>query len=368
MSKIIGSADVIQKAKELTATTGKSLINWELINQLPDQYCAQIVPVKFNIDTDFENVGTAKAPIYYPHIDFMYKLSTAAGIKGYGEVKIEPIMEEINISVMEMNETPVIMKRKVGFMVTKQAQILNEDGTYRQSSPRTAAENAWDYCEKIWTKEEEATNGYQDVQEDKYGNLQYFYIWNGEKKYKKVQYNTKYKRRKFFQDRLENTLGMADSKAWGKCIREVIGLQTGFKEEHLQDGILYVAKIRRSQESLKMETAARMTALSQGQSTEPNVLFADNQDENPKIKEAEKPESNNTPETAREMLIKTLKTYQENGLIIDDMKTIVPSIINWLIETPNAEEVTAFWTKAIDKLKIIDSKIPEEGRIDHLLY
>ena len=392
MGKIIGSPEIIEKAKQLTPLSGKQLINWELIESLPDSFSAQIVPLEFDIEKDFVNVGTSKDPIYYPHIDFMYRIGDCAGIKASDKINVEPIYEEVNVSTMEMEHTPVIMKKKVGYMVTKQAIVMNQDGTSRPISPRTSAENAWDYCEKLWTSEEEATEGYTKTEKDKYGNIGYYYTWNGEKKFKKLLYNTKWKRRKSFLDRLEKTASLADSKAWGKCIREAVGLTTGFSPDKLSDGVLYFAKIRRSEEAMKMENAAYLDAIRNGTNSNraSELLFGSteidvtNSESAPFAEPAPEPvpvpeqksqvdqvsETFGEPKTSK--MYRILKHYietKETAQAIEDWDKAT-KLLSWLETGPDLDKGSnqKWFDDAIEVLKKIEAALPEFFRETHDLY
>lgn len=373
MSKIIGDKQIIEKARSIPPGDPRSQINWDLIDMLPDMFEAHIVPVKFNLDEDFTNVGTDRDPTYYPSIDFMYRIAIATGIRSYGKSIIEPIYEDVNISEMEMSSTPVIMKKKVGYSVTKQASVLEGDGNYRPGSPRTGIDNAWEYCQKIWTKEEEATEGYTNVTTDKYGNKQYSYTWNNETKYKKIMYDTKWKRRKSFQDRIDKALGMADSKAWGKCIREIMGMPTGYGADQLKSGELYFAKICRSNASLKLEQAAYLQRIANGGTADSTVkLFGPTvseeipEDEPMKTVEPEAPAFEVAPEqTKRDELIAVMSHYAREKLIVPESVESVNNVIDWLKGNENAESIELRWNKSLEILRYVESKIPEEGRLTH---
>jgi len=270
-----------------------------------------------------------------------------------------------------IEDNPTFRKMTVGYKVTKYSTRIQEDGTSLRSSPCTCAFHVWNRCLELWTKEELYTEGY--LKSGKYPN----------------KYDSAFKRKAHFSSEMKFAQAKAETKSYLKSIRELSGLMTGYRTEDLSSGRLTFVKIRRSRTSIKMESAARLSALSQGHQPEPNLLFADDdivppqggtgevtpkpdvtQTAHQKLFSSVKPEPepNNSPTTAREMMIETLNHYQKDGMIPDDMKTTTSKLLEWLNNTPEAENNQEFWPKAINILKSIDSKIPEEGRLNHNLY
>ena len=381
MSKIYGDENTIEQAKNAKPGDSTVIVNWDAIKEIPDQYEVKIVEVKFdplNLDKFFTNVGTQYEPKYYPHIEFMYKIAEARGVMG-GDAISETIYEDVEIDEMNMTTTGQIMKnKKVGYMVKKSAYVLEEDGTTRPSGERISIENAWEECVKAWHKEEKLTAGYSPaiVKDGEYEYYKKKYtgkhimVQNG--KYLNatpLKYDTKWKRKCHFDEALDKALGKADSKAKSKAIREVVGLQTGFLPEDLASGRIIVSRVRRSREILQAESAARLTALSQG-AQEPKaqkILFGPPNTPMEVVEDTE-PEPEPLPvETNRDKLIKALEFYMnEKTVELNETDTSTVNImLKWLNDTPDAESNDKYWEKAMGNLKKIEDGIPEFTRFEH---
>jgi len=363
-SKIFGDPDAIKRAQQANAGDKTVYVNWDLIQELPEEFEPVLTEIKINIKKDFCDIGNGN---YMPNPDLMYKIAEAAGISGGEKSLYDPIIEEIDINPMlckPMEDNPTFRKMTVGYKVTKYATRIQEDGNPLRSSPCTCAYHVWNRCLELWTKEELYTEGYSKP--GKYPN----------------KYDSTFKRKAHFSGEMKFAQAKAETKSYLKSIRELACIMTGYRQEDLISGSLYFVKIRRSRGSIKMETAARLSAFSQGkqiEAPEPNLLFADDTTIEPERTHPpeKKPEKTNpippkqpeeSPGTMREMMIKTLEHYQSDSMIPDDLATTVPKILTWLNNSPNAEDDNEFWPKAISMLKLIDSKIPEEGRFDHKLY
>ena len=379
MSKIYGDEDTIKRAREAKPGDSTVIVNWDAIKEIPDQYEVKIIEVKFdpsNLEKFFTNVGTKYDPKYYPHIEFMYKIAEARGVSG-GEAITETLYEDVEIDEMNMTTTGQIIKKKVGYMVKKSAYVLEEDGTTRPSGERISIENAWEECVKAWHKEEKLTEGYSPTivkdGEYEYYNKKYtgkhYFIING--KYKNavpLKYDTKWKRKCHFDDELAKSLGKADSKAKSKAIREVVGLQTGFLPEDLAEGRIIVSRVRRSRGILQAESAARLSALSNGtqEQKEHTMLFGPSGGTIEMVEDTE-PEIEIVTPTNREKLIKALEYYlNEETVELNETDTgTVNTMLKWLNDTLEAESNEAFWNKAMGNLKKIESGIPEFARFEH---
>ena len=379
MSKIYGDEDTIKRAREAKPGDSTVIVNWDAIKEIPDQYEVKIIEVKFdpsNLEKFFTNVGTKYDPKYYPHIEFMYKIAEARGVSG-GEAITETLYEDVEIDEMNMTTTGQIIKKKVGYMVKKSAYVLEEDGTTRPSGERISIENAWEECVKAWHKEEKITEGYSPAivkdGEYEYYNKKYtgkhYFIING--KYKNavpLKYDTKWKRKCHFDDELAKSLGKADSKAKSKAIREVVGLQTGFLPEDLAEGRIIVSRVRRSRGILQAESAARLSALSNGtqEQKEHTMLFGPSGGTIEMVEDTE-PEIEIVTPTNREKLIKALEYYlNEETVELNETDTgTVNTMLKWLNDTLDAESNEAFWNKAMGNLKKIESGIPEFARFEH---
>lgn len=345
MGQIFGNPETIKRVRDAKAGDIAVHVNMDAIEQLPDEYESTIVEVDYNIEHDFADVGTESKPSYYPMVHFMNKIAEKRGIEGYGESVIELIYEDVNISLMEISDEPCIMKLKVGYIVKKQGAIMQEDGKMKPSSIRVGMYNAWEECSLLWTKEEMYTEGY--AKKGKYP----------------PQYATKWKRRYHFKQQIDKALGIADSVAWSKCIRELTGLQTGYKAGDLKEGKFYFAKIRRSKNALKAETAARLSAIAQGHSQieqKTEQLFGEQKPE----PEFEAPK----PKDSRLELISILNAYVKEKLITKEVGESVTGLIGWLESDNKAEDNTKYWNAAINVLKKVESTIPAEGKIDHKFY
>jgi len=381
MSKIYGDTEVIKKARDASPGDKTVYVNWEAINELPEEYEVVVTEITFDpkhLEKDFTNVGTSQSPSWMPTTQLMYRIAEACGISGGENSIVEPLIEEVDINPMllkPMEDESTYRKMKVGAKVVKYATRFQEDGTTLRSSPCTSEFNVWERCQELWAKEENYTEGY--TKPPKYPN----------------KYDTKYKRRMHFQSELKFAHAKAETKAYMKAIRELAGLMTGYQTQDLKDGRLIFAKVRRSREVLRMETAARLQGMSKGNKAEETVqkLFGEPVDrvaENLENKhqpetgqqETEEPQQETfniptEPETEtepkkskREHLIAILKNYREADLIVEEYANSADNIIKWLSNNEDAENNTTYWPKAIRILQDIEAKIPEEGKILHNLY
>ena len=370
MSKIYGDENTIKLVNEKKPGDNSIMVNLELVRNLPDEFEVGVVKVPFdnkNIDKFFTNVGTQSNPKWYPHIEFMYQIAEARGITG-STVSVEPIYEDVEIDEQNMTTTGQIIKKKVGYMVKKSAEVLNEDGTFYNPGERVSIEHAWQDCLTAWHKEEKATEGYSNVIDGEYeafNKKQYgkhYVVVSG--KYKNtfaVKYGTKWERKCHFDEVLDKAVGKADSKAKSKVIREVVGLPTAFATEDLQKGYIIVSRIRRSRDILKLETAAKITYLSNGGQPKPNLLFGELEDDVTVVEHEPVP----VTKSPKQWLIESLETYGKN--ISDELVDTAGKVLEWLDKT-EAPETTTFWVKAINLLKTIEEDVPEDFRVKHGLY
>jgi hypothetical protein len=395
MSKrIFGDAETIKRARE--AGTANNYINWDAINELPEEYEAVITEIKFDpkkLDADFSPVDGKNGDTWMPQPQMMYRIAEACGISGGPDSQVEPLIEEVDINLMlmkPMDAEPTIRKMIVGRQVTKYSERLQEDGTFLKSSPCTVAYNAYERCCGLWANEEKSTNGYdssivkQWASGDKYVHVEYKKNGKTESFDAALKYDTPYKRKAHFYEELKFAHAKAETKAHEKTIRELAGLQTGYKTDMLASGSLTFAKIRRSREILKMESAARLGAMSRGEVAPVRQLFAPDvaavDDAPPTAEQPEidpfavtdipgvhdaEPEQKKTP---RECLITTLEHYKAEKLVPDNMIGACDKILAWLNKEKNAEKDNKVWPLAIERLKTIENAIPEKKRITHELY
>ena len=385
-NKLFGDAQVIRKAQAAPAGDRSVYINFDAIKELPDEYEVVVTEIKFdpkNLKVDFSEVGNG---MYMPSPQLMYRIAEACGISGGDNSISEPIIEEVDINPMlckKIEETPTYRKMTVGRKVIKYSVRIQEDGTLQKSSVCTSAYNVWERCLTIWSDEELDTNGYKDIKTGKYtawGKEQYGdYVVKGAYSYP-VKYNTPLKRKAFFDSEMKFAHAKAETKAHEKTIRELAGLVTGYKAADLASGSLIFSKVRRSREVLQMETAARLSALSQGKQLPgpaDNTLFGspppDIQPENSAVETVATEEEFKAPfadppvvqKTKREELISTLQYYQSEKLIMPEYEESIASLVAWLEANKEAEADINYWPKAIAALKVVEAKIPDEGKLSH---
>jgi hypothetical protein len=377
-SKIFGDQEAIKRAQSAKPGDKATYINWDAINELPDEYEVVVTEIKFNpakLDDDFSDVGNG---MWMPGTQLMYKIAEACGISGGDNSITEPLVEEIDINPMlckPIDEPPIMRRMTVGRKVVKYSTRLQEDGTLIKSSACTSEYNTWERCLETWSKEEQYTEGY--TKQSKYP----------------PKYDTSFKRRAHFHAELKFAHAKAETKAHMKTIRELAGLMTGYTPTDLKDGRLIFAKVRRSREVLRMETAARLQALSRGGQIETpatKLLYGDvaepesvAQDEPQSAEPAPEPvedaapvetfdppedvEPEPEPKSNRETLIEVLGHYQSEGLIVKEYEESADKILGWLKRNKDAESNATWWEKAIKILHSIETKIPDEGKVSHAL-
>jgi hypothetical protein len=363
---IIGDPNVIKEAKAAPAGNRSVYINWDAISDLPDQFEVVVTEVKFdprNLATDFSDVGNGT---WMPQPHLMYEIAEACGIAGGDVSATEPIIEEIDINPMlckPLEAPPVYRRMTVGKQVRKFSTRMQEDGTFARSSVCTSAYNVWERCCELWSKEEMYTDGYKKA--GKYPN----------------KYDTPQKRKAHFDGEMKFAHAKAETKAHLKTIRELAGLVTGYKAGDLVSGKLIFAKVRKSREILKAESAARLSALSREIEAPKEItatLFGPSDpeeniehDDFQNVTETEEPpvfaEPVEEKPSKRDELMAVLNHYTNEGLIVPESQESVSNVLSWLKRDANAEESQDRWGKCIDILRFIESKIPEEGRLTHNL-
>lgn len=379
MSKIISTPEILERVKSAKAGDMSVYINYEAIKELPEEFDVQLSKVEFKIESDFSDVGNKT---FMPTPALHYLIAEAKGISGIGVPQIVPIYENVNINEMYCLEEYKQINMLVGYRCTKQSTVLNEDGTSRLSSPCTIDYNVWNRCAEAWTKEEMYTDGYK--KKGQYPN----------------KYDSKYKRKSHFQSELKFAMQKAETKAFDKTIRELAGLMTGYTADELKEGSWYFAKIRRSADIMKLETAARLTAIEggKGESTKATKqLFGpskteldiskktlDMMDKSVENIKDVSPDHEPAKDISKEIITPVLeKTEPEKMADVltfyltdkESKKNIADSeqlqkLINWLKGKPDISKDSglSFWKKAINKLKEIEKDIPEFIRGKHELY
>jgi len=355
MSKNIlyGNAEQESRLSKRNPEDKNVYINFDAINELPDEYEVVVSEVLFNplkLGESFSPVGGGS---YMPQPNLMYEIADACGISGVGSPMIEAIIEEVDINPMLMKsliEEPTFRKMIVGRRVTKVSERLTEDGTMRKSSTCTSAYNAWERCVIMWGEDP--------------------------KKYPSPE-----SRRLCLDKELKFAHAKAETKAFVKTIRELAYMPTGYKQEDLREGRMFFAKVRRSRAVLKAETAARLNALSRGALPEPieQKRIEIVQDVTPAPDPTPEPETFGTFETTPEpeldsrtlpvveRLAYVYEKYLEDGHVPESRIDLVKKMVAWLKDTPDAEKKEA-WKTQINNLRALENLIPELGRVQHGLY
>ncbi len=352
MSKIYGDTQTINRAKSAPAGDRGVYVNFDAINDLPDEYEAVLTAVKYDplrLEKSFSNVGTKSNPSWMPNPDMMYKIAEACGISG-GEVsETKPMIEEVDVNPMllkPMTDAPTYQRKNVGRSVSKRSSRMTEDGTQIFSSLCTSEYNVWERCLELWSKEESYTNGY--TKSGQYDN----------------KYDTPYKRKAHFDAEMKFAHAKAESKAYLKTIRELAGLPTGYKTEDLQSGEMIFPKIRRSQAVLKMETAARLSAMSNGldPKSAQKQLFA------PAPSEIDEPIIE-TPYVDEPALLDVYTLYLDENLIVDEkLLEGAKKAVEWMRSDPKYASNANYYNRALENLKKIEETIPTQFRTGHSLY
>jgi hypothetical protein len=386
---IVGNAETIARSKKAGPNDKWNHVNWDAINDLPEEFEPVITEIKYdpaNLKESFSDVGNET---YMPKPELMYAIAEACGITGGDNSVTEPLIEEVdwNRIKSKIGEPPNLVRAKVGVKVSKYSSVMQEDGTFRKSDVCTSNYNAYDRCCELWSKEEADTNGYTvEIKDGKYtafGKDQYGpHYYKGQYAYA-LKYRTQYQRQAHFDAEMKFASAKAETKAHLKTIRVLAGLMTGYKKDDLKSGVLVFSKIRRSRAVLKMETGARLAALSRGEigSTPTVALFG------PQAApaEAEPPEAQveyavserieedspfgADPEPVKDPraeYVAVLGNYFPK-MIAADKQDRAGKILNWA-KTSNDAATHKDWPRAIDFLKEVEAALPDEMRLTHRLY
>lgn len=330
-------------------------VNFDAIADLPDEYEAVLTEVLYdpkNLTANFANVGSKSQPSWMPNPELMYKIAEACGISGSPDSETAPIIEEVDINPMlmkGMDAAPTYRRMTVGRSVSKRSSRLMEDGTPLWSSLCTIDYNVWERCLELWSKEELYTEGYSKA--GQYPN----------------KYDNMYKRKSHFDGEMKFAHAKAETKAYLKTIRELAGLPTGFTTADLSAGKFVFARVRRSKSLLKMETAARLQAISRGLSGSQVSLFGPTDDGSTSYDQLPEPEHVEA-EVVKESLIIALFREYLPSIKDQELKESGEKTLAWLesVEDPEANE--KFYAKALENLKAIEDSIPAAFRITHDLF
>jgi len=360
---IKGDPQTIKRAQSAPAGDSSVYINFDAIKELPEEYEVVVTAVKYDpkkLDISFADVGSKAQPSWYPMPELMYKVAEACGISGSEESETSPVTEEIDINPMLMKgpeQAPTYRRKTIGRSVSKRSSRIMEDGTPIWSSLCTAEYNVWERCLENWSKEAMYSEGYTLPSTSKYG----------------FKYDNTYKRQANFDTEMKFAHAKAETKAYSKTIRELAGMPTGYKPSDLIKGELIFARIRRSSLALKMETAARLQAISQGvgQSTAQTQLFGPPVDEEvaPIMDVEPCPDDFEAPyepvEEKDPEIIAVFKYYLPS--ITDEKgKESATKTLDWLEKNKeNLQANKSFYAKAVKNLAGIEEAIPEAFRIEH---
>jgi len=372
MSKIIAEKGVLEYCKKAAPGNKSVYVNMDAINELPDQFEVVLTEIKFNIKTDFSDVGSGNM---MPATALMYRIAEAVGISGGDNSITEPVIEEVDINPMllkPIEAEPTFRKMTVGRKVKKFSTLLQEDGTLRRSSPCTSVFNVWERCMELWTAEESNTKGYDASIVKHYpdGNGYYEYTWNKQVKKKSLKYDTSYKRRAHFNAELKFAHAKAETKSHTKTIRELAGLMTGYTDEDLKEGKFIFSKVRKSRDALKLEQAANLSRISNSGQASPagNLLFSpEDEAENISDAPAEPKEEDVTPEpTKEEELLGIFQSYEKIETLPDAEKQTAAKCIRFLESNPARDDsYDRLYKKVVDGLRKVELKVDFDDKIDH---
>lgn len=398
MCKIFGDKETISRAKKAKPGDPIIYLNWEAIDELPDEYEAQIVKVEFDIDKDFDITGKDS---YYPKASFMNVVAEKRGIRG-ASVSSEAIIEEVDINPLLMkplDATPTIQKKIIGKTMTKTGYVIESDGQERPCFPCTVDFNVWERCLKAWSEEEVKTDGYNPNNRKTYPNGTVYYeyqFYNAKTRQTETakyypKYDTPQKRNHSFNELMLFAQRNADTKSKNVVVRTITGMHTGYTRDELKEGFFIFHRICRSREMIKLEAVANLEAIKNGNRNPARAakqLFGPTKTkEAPPIKDvspkqpAEKKQkigkdiSNETIKEVKEptkemadILIKYM-TDKETKKNISDPEQL-QGLIKWLKGNPDISKDSGltFWKKAINKLKEIESGMQEFMRETHELY
>ena len=165
----------------------------------------------------------------------------------------------------------------------------------------------------------------------------------------------------------------AESKAYLKTIRELAGMPTGFQSADLTSGkMLFARHNRKDKAVLKMETAARISAMSRGIESQPAKAMPF---PGSLLRLRKCPGGCDRADRAdRRMLksrrVRSLQFSVSTCRSIKDeaMQATAKATIEWLEGQDDPEANKAFYAKALKKnLKLIEDGIPEAFRLTHTL-
>jgi len=358
MSNIVGNKQIVDAARNAPSTDKTIMINFDLIEQLPEEWEAVASEVKFDIKADFADIGNGNL---MPNPDLMYKIAEAKGIKGGEKSMVNSVIEDVDMSEITLDGSSGIKKIVVGYRVTKYSTVIEEDGTERRSSACTSEYNVWNRCSELWAKEEMYTEGYTKPP-----------------KYPPNKYNSRWKRQANFKSELKFAQAKAETKAHLKSIRELAGMMTGYKAADLKSGHFIFVKIRRSSMIQKMETAARLQAISRGitDNTPADLLFGSAPSPEPTADPLPPDEYDfsdvdiveDDPQIPpNERFVNAMEFYLAEKLHVDSADKMTARMIAYFSDPKHTDD-DKLWPKSINRLKAIEATIDPAMLYSHDLY
>ena len=362
--------EVLKRIKNAKPGDPSVLVSLEALEALPEIYSATIVSIPFSIpdgknsNEDWSIVATYPSVMYMPTVNLLSRIADARGVSGLDNGTQKQIIQLVDWNRITMNYTaaPQLVNYPVGYEVVKQGSVMQEDGTERISDPAIIIYNVFERCNELWTKEESATDNYKNVTVSSNGTK----LYTAYNKQQPCKYDSQAKRLAHLASEMKFAEAKASIKARNLVIRTLCGLQTGYNIEQLKTGCFYIGKILRSNFAIKSEHAARLAGLSKGASIADNAsdeLYgytgyteAPANDVSPAetLIETTSEEVNILD---RETVIRKISKYLEFNLVAEDKKESAVNMLAWLENTPNAEENTRFWDRAVSVLTEIESSI-----------
>ena len=362
--------DVLKRIKSAKPGDPSVLVSLEALESLPEIYSATIVSIPFSIpdgknsNEDWSVVATYPNVMYMPTVNLLSRIADARGVSGLDNGTQKQIIQLVDWNRITLNYSapPQLVNYPVGYEVVKQGSVLQEDGTERISDPAIIIYNVFERCNELWTKEESATDNYKNVTVSSNGTK----LYTAYNKQQACKYDSQAKRLAHLASEMKFAEAKASIKARNLVIRTLCGLQTGYNIDQLKNGCFYIGKILRSNFAIKSEHAARLAGLSKG------VSIADNASDElygytgyTEVPANEVSPAETLIETTseevnildRETVIRKISKYLEFNLVAEDKKESAVNMLAWLENTPNAEENTRFWDRAVSVLTEIEKNI-----------
>lgn len=362
--------EVLKRIKNAKPGDPSVLVSLEALEALPEIYSATIVSIPFSIpdgknsNEDWSIVATYPSVMYMPTVNLLSRIADARGVSGLDNGTQKQIIQLVDWNRITMNYTaaPQLVNYPVGYEVVKQGSVMQEDGTERISDPAIIIYNVFERCNELWTKEESATDNYKNVTVSSNGTK----LYTAYNKQQPCKYDSQAKRLAHLASEMKFAEAKASIKARNLVIRTLCGLQTGYNIDQLKNGCFYIGKILRSNFAIKSEHAARLAGLSKG------VSIADNASDElygytgyTEVPANEVSPAETLIETTseevnildRETVIRKISKYLEFNLVAEDKKESAVNMLAWLENTPNAEENTRFWDRAVSVLTEIEKNI-----------